>query len=104
MSWGVSVPAAPTDQFLDTLAAAELSDTSNKPELVAQWREQLALAKQAAATLFTGLMASGQHSDGIAQANLSGHANHGDAGDGTGYMRDEFIHVSVNWRPTPPTS
>lgn len=96
MSWSVSVPATPAEQFADAVKAARIDDSYNKSELVEQWGEQLEAAKAAALAIFA---AHPFGEGGTYSAGMSGHANHGGAGEGTGYTPSEFVYVNVHRVP-----
>ncbi len=98
MSWSVSIPPQHSEEFVKAVEGAHLDDTYNKPELVAQWGEQLEAAKRAAAAI---LSRDAFGHGGLFSASLGGHARHGKAGEGTDYTRLEFVNVTVSREPGP---
>lgn len=99
MSWSLTIPQQPFETFHKAVSQAQLpEDTSNKPELVAQWSEQLEAAKAAVLAILSR-DAFGHDEGATFSTSMSGHANHDGAGDGTGYTPSEFVHVNVQRQP-----
>lgn len=97
MSWSVSVPAVPEDEFEEALDNASLPDYAKTSDTACEWQKQLDGAKEAAIALFrSGALGRG----GEFRAMLSGHANPShEARDG--YAND-FVNVAVYREPVKP--
>ena len=100
MSWSVSIPPTPADEIATAITSAELGpDNYNTPEIVAQWRQQLEAAKDAAATMLaSGAFHLGE--GGMYSVGMSGHAAHDGLAEKTGYTPSEFINVILRWDPS----
>ena len=102
MSWSVSVPPQPFERFLKAVEQARIDDSSNKPELVAQWTAQLDAAKRAVYAMFSPVDVFGR-GEATFSATMGGHANHDGAGEGTTYTDYEFINITVTRIPKTGT-
>ena len=98
MSWSVSIPQQPFEQFVKAVEQVQIAeDTYNKPELIEQWKDQLEAARQGALAI---LSRDGfGHESAKWSASFSGHANHDEAGKDTTYTPSEFVNVTINRQP-----
>ena len=105
MSWSLSIPQQPFEEFYQAVHDAKLlQDTYNPPALVEQWAEQVEAARQAIYAILSCPDAFGRAEQGesvLWSATMTGHANHDGAGEGTGYTPSEFVHITLNRQPAP---